>query len=313
MRKKSKVLNVFGFVFVFVIGLLIGLAVEYPKVDNSLVSGTISKINNYRNSQISASDIELQNEFITDTAKLKKFQNYLTFSYLTVVRTSGIIQFSVKEANAIEKFKTSNQSQITNLNNYEQYLSSARTDLLLSISAFQNPEKTEPVIIKDLINKVENIVAQISYRNRTILDFMEALASYAEVNKTGDIQGLRTSYDLLAINELSTAIVSHDKSLFETFNKKTILTDEKELKLVDQQIVNSIMLQDLDKLGRIMDAEHLGLKDAEKLGFLDVQKLGDAINSDSERLGFVFDAEKLGIINDSEMLNCCGGILQYLN
>lgn len=312
MKTKSKVINVFGFVFVFVIGLLIGLALEYPKVDNSSVSGTISKINNYRSSQISTSDIQLQNEFIADTAKLRKFQNYLTFSYLTVVRTSGIIQFAVKEANAIEKFKTSNQSQIIALNNYEQYLSSARTDLLLSISAFQNPEKTEPIIIKDLINKVENITAQISYRNRTILDFMETLTSFAEANKTGDIQGLRTSYDLLAMNELSTAIMSHDKALFESFNKKPILTDEKALKLVDQQIVNSIMLQDLDKLGRLFDAEKLGLKNAEKLGQFDVQKLGDAIISDSERLGLsVFDAEKLGIINDSEMLNRC--VSCYIN
>jgi len=79
MKKKNKLLMVFGFIFAILVGFLIGISVDYPEVNNKSVSGTIGKINNYRNSQSSKSDITLQNELTSDTSKL------ISVSYLIQV------------------------------------------------------------------------------------------------------------------------------------------------------------------------------------------------------------------------------------
>lgn len=321
MKTSDKVLNIFSIVAALVIGFLIGLVIEYPKVDKSSVSGTIAKINNYRNTQNSTSDIEIQNELVTDTARLKSVQNYLNFFYVTAAKMAGDIQFAVKEANAIDAFKTSYQSQITNLNNYEKYLSSARTDLLLAISVCKNPKETDPLLLKDLLNQVNNVIAQVNYKNRIVLDFMEAISTYADANKDDDIQNLKAAHDLLTLNEVNIAKVTRDRPLLKSLVKKDLLSDGKELKKIDQQIMNKMILQDIDKLGRAFDSEKPGFDDVEKLGYVDSEKLSlkdveklcndiilDAeklgyIALDVEKLGFSNDADKLSALNDSEMLS----------
>lgn len=296
MKTSGKVLNIFGIFAALVIGFLIGLVTEYPKVDKSSLSGTITKINNYRNAQESESVIEIQNELLTDTARLKSVQNYLNFFYITAARMEGEIQFAVKEANAIEAFKTTYQNQITNLNNYEKYLSSARTDLLLAISACKNLKETDPLVLNDLINQVNNIVAQINYKNRIVLDFMDAISTYSDINKNDDLQNLKTAYDLLTLNGVNIAKVTRDKSLLKSLVKKDLLSDRNDLKKVDQQIMNKMILQDIDRLGQVLDSE--------KLNSWDAEKLCNEIILDAENLGLVtLDIERLDIHLDSEMLS----------
>jgi len=311
MKKKSKLLMVLGVVLALFVGFLIGISVDYPNIDKSSVAGTIGKINNYRNSQSSKSDIKLQNELTSDTLKLKSVQKLLNFYYMTAVNMDMNVLFTIKEANAIEDFKTANQTRIENLTNYEKFLSSARTDLLLAISVCQKPEETDALLLKELLNQANNVIAQISYRNRTVLEFIDVLASYLEKNKTGQSQELMKARDILTLSEINLAVKTGDKQLLKNFDYKVFLSDKKVLANIGKNDLTNLVQQDMEKLGVLRDLEKLGAWDAEQLGrmndaellgnlkpFNDAEQLGRVnLANDAEQLGnarIFFDAEQLG-------------------
>lgn len=304
MKTSGKLLSVFGIIGGLIVGFFIGISVEYPNVDDSMISGTIGKVNNYRKAQGSITEIELKNELASDTLKLKSVQQHLNFQYLTAVKMAGDIQFALTEANAVDAFKTTNQASIASLTDYQKFLSSARTDLLLAIAVCKDPEKTDPAILKDLLNQANNKIAQINFKNRIVLDFIDALASYITVNKSDNIEELKKVHDLLTLNELNSALITHDKLIVKSFDKKQLFTDVEKLNYYfDQQSLNNQIKQDIEKIGS-WDAEKLGVTDAEKLGgnFNDTEKLGSIFN-DSEKLGTILnDLEKLGMYNDAEKL-----------
>lgn len=303
MKKKSKLLMVFSVVLALFVGFFIGISVDYPKFDKGSVAGTITKINNYRNSQNSTSEIKLQNELTSDTVKLKSVQKLLNFYYLTAVNMDMNVQFTIKEANAIDDFKKANQTQISNLINYEKFLSSARTDLLLAISVCQKPEGTNPLLLKELLNQANNIIAQISYRNRTVLEFIDVLSTYLEKNKTGNSQELIKARDILTLNEINLAVKTGDKQLLKNFDYKVFLKDEKNLASIGNNNLTNLVQQDMEKLA--CDLEKLDAWDAEQLGFNDSEQLGSTLFWDAEKLGGIEinDAEQLGfLLNDAEQL-----------
>jgi hypothetical protein len=329
MKTSGKLLSVFGIIAGLIVGFFIGISVEYPKVDNNMVSGTIGKVNNYRKAQSSITEIELKNELISDTVKLKAIQQYLNFYYLTAVKMSGDIQFVISEANAVEAFKTTNQRSITNLSSYAKFLSSARTDLLLAIAVSKEPAKTDPVMLKDILNQANNMIAQLNFKNKTVLEFIDLLALYINDNKTDNIEELKKAHDQLVLNEINSAIITHDKPIIKSFDKKELFSDVEKLTFFDRQSLDNLMKQDIEKLGSwdvetlgIFDTEKLGVTDKEKLnlvndfeqlqvimpdaerlgaGYTDTEKLG-ANFTDAEKLGRIMDAEKLGRIMDAEKL-----------
>lgn len=300
MKKNSKLLMALGVVLALFVGFLIGISVDYPDVDKSSVAGTIGKINNYRNSQSSKSDIKLQNELTSDTVKLKSVQKLLNFYYMTAVNMDMNVQYTIKEANAIEDFKTANQTRIENLTNYEKFLSSARTDLLLAISVCQKPEETDALLLKELLNQANNVIAQISYRNRTVLEFIDVLASYLEKNKTGQSKELMKARDILTLSEINLAVKTGDKQLLKNFDYKVFLSDKKVLANIGKNDLTNLVQQDMEKLGVLRDLEKLGAGDVERVGtiFTDAEQLGtENLANDAEQLGnatIFFDAEQLG-------------------
>jgi len=320
MKTSTKLFIAFGFTFALMVGFLIGISINYPKVDESLASGTITKLNNYKKTLDTKSEIQIKNELISDTSKLKSLQNYLKFYYMTTAKMAGDIRFSLDEANAVESFKNLHKKEIENISGYEKTLSAARTDLLIALRACQNPDKTDPVMLKEFLNQANNVVAQLSFRNSTVLEFIDVLAAYINENKNDKLQGLRRAHDLLTYNEINSAVMTRNKPVLMSFNKKGYLSEVKNQKFVNDKALSAMIEQDLGKLVILdkavlnSDTEKLGLMDSEKLGqeltdseklgasFTDSEKLG-IIYTDSEKLGFVFDSEKLGIIyTDSEKL-----------
>jgi len=230
----------------------------------------------------------------------------LNFYYFTAVKMSGDVKFALKEATAVSAFTAANQNQMTKMTSYDKFLTSARTDLLLAISVCRNPKETNPLLLNDLLNQANNVVAQMNFNNRTVLEFVDALASYIAVNKTGKFQELKKAHDLLMINEISSAVMTNDKLVLNSFDKKALFADGKNMQMINKQEMTKLMKQDMEVLG-MLDSEKLGslINDSEKLGcfYSDVEKLGSLIN-DSEKLGsLINDSEKLGsLVNDSEKL-----------
>lgn len=316
MKKKTNLLTVFGILATFVIGFLIGITIEYPKVGDDEISGTIGKVNNYRNTKATEADIQLKNELLADSAKQKSLQKYLNFYYVTALKMAGDIDFAVKEANAVEDFKRINQTQISNLDSYGKLLSKARTDLLFALSASKTIKDVDPALLRDLLNKASNMVAQMNYRNRSVLGFIDAVALFSKPNSSTEYEGMKRAHDILSLNEINTSVLTGNKPVLKFFDKKAFFNNVQELNWADPKNLNDMMQQDIEKLGavemdveklgsvhldaeilgRIMDAEILGFVcDMEKLQLIDAERLEGCI-VDAEKLNIYVDAEKLGII-----------------
>lgn len=311
MKNTTKLFIALGIVASLFIGFMIGISVEYPSLEKDTISGTIGKVKNYRKTKASETDIQLQNELVSDTTKQNLLVNYLNFYYLSAVKMNGDIEYSVTVAKAIEDFKSKNETQIASLAKYGAYLSYIRSDLLLAITACQNPMETDPVLLRNRLNQANNIIAQINYRKRVVLDFIGLIDSFVESDNSEEYEGLCEAHDLLILNELNSSIISRDKLTLKYLDKKVLHSNFKNTTWFDQQKLNGMVQQDIEKLGVIMDSEKLGIifdaeklgtiYDAEKLGLIfDTEKLG--VFSDTEKLGIIFDAEKLGTYMDSEKL-----------
>ena len=335
MKTKSKLFIALGVFFALAVGFFIGLSVEYPKVDNNDISGTITKIKNYRNSQSEKTDIQIQNELVSDTVKLKSVQKFLDYNYLTAVKMANDLQFAIKVTNSNDAFKASNKVQIENITNYEKYLSFARTDLLLAISTCQKPENVDPQLFKELLNQANNVIAQMNYKNRIVIDFIDNLAAFSEKNNKDISEELKKVHDVLVLNEINSALITSDKTLLNSFGKKSLLTNGENLVLMDAKNMSKIVSKDIENLGLVNDSEKFGWLDKEKLQVLmwdnekleagildadkldclvalDVEKLGTFMINDQERMGQAllldvnklgsWDSEKLGLL-DSEILS----------
>lgn len=321
--KKSTLVVLGGIVAGLIVGFMIGLFVDFPKIDRGDLSGTIRKVDNYRNAKATEADIQLQNALVSDTVALKMLQNYITFHYLDAIKMAGDIDKAVTEANATEPFKTSGKAQIEGLANYGLYLSSSRLHFLAALATCKDPEHSDPAWMRNSLNQVNNVIAQKNYRNHAVLDFISQAEAFIATDKSGDNQGLRQIHDLLALDMINASVITGDKLMQKFLGKKALMTDVKKLNWYDNAQTMKQVQQDMEKLAA-GDAEKMGYWDAEKLntrildadrmgmGYLDIEKMGIKV-FDSEKLGIVWDsekmsgallnAEKLGIHFDAEKMN----------
>ncbi len=332
MKKKTNLLIAFAILIAFTLGFLIGITIEYPQVDHDEISGTIGKVNNYRNTKITEGDIRLKNELLADTSLQRSVKNYMNFFYVRALELENNIGFAVKEASAVAQFKINNANQIMALESYGKFLSAARQDLLFAVVACQTPEETEPSLLSHSIAQAKNIIAQLNYRSKAVLNFIMQLDLFIQETKTGSFPGLKKAHDLLAYNEMVSSVVLNDQVLLKFFEKKKLF--DSNLESPGKINVREAIKQDMEKLnipGHFADAEKLNLnniqeslnifdveifratvrQDAEHLGFLDEETL-KANFPDAEKLGgkYPYDAAKLQDFMDSETLN---SILEWLN
>ena len=312
MKSSVKLLFVFGIIFALIIGLFVGLSFKIGNINQTEISGTIAKVNNYRKAQIEATGTNISSQLLSDTLRLKNMQNYLRFHYATSAKMAGDIRFSIDEANADQGFKNKYSKEISDLVTYERSFAPARTDLLIALRACLNPGKTDPLLFGEFINQANNVIARMNFQNRIILDFVDILDSYLRENKTMHLNGLTRAHDLLLYNELYTGLKTRDKLVLKSFSKKGFLSVDKNQKLVDPKGLADLMKKDLEKLS-LLDAEIPALKDGEKLGFDDLEKIVWRMAGDAEKLGLMdseklgaFDSEKLGGTADSEKLGSEG-------
>jgi len=64
------------------IGFLIGISVDFPRINNQELSGAIAKVKNFRNVKVGEEDIKLKNELIGDTVRLNSLKRYINYYYL---------------------------------------------------------------------------------------------------------------------------------------------------------------------------------------------------------------------------------------
>jgi len=330
MKNKTKILIAFGIITALIVGFLIGVSVEYPKIDTSYASGTIGKVKNYRNIKATEADINFHNELLADTAKVAQLKLFYNFHYVSAAKLAGYIESAVEEANSTELFKEKNKASIDNLTEFGSFLTTARGDLLLELSALASLKETDPGLFMLFTNQANNIVAQMNYRHRTIISFIDNIDAFVKDNPSLDCTGLKRAHDMLSLNEVFNSFIIKDKMTLKYFDKKSMFSDKEALNIyVDQAQLNlkntvqldfeklNIIIMDVEKLGIIFDKEVLnGIElDATALGSLlnldpqslnsfygDNEKLGRMVINSNEKLG-IFDSEKLGSLLNSRLLN----------
>ncbi len=322
MKNRTKILIAFGIITALIVGFLIGVSVEYPKIDTSYASGTIGKIKNYRNIKATEADINFHNELLADTAKVAQLKLFYNFHYVNAAKLAGYIENAVKEANSAELFKEKNKASIDNLAEFGTFLTSARSDLLLELSALKSLKEINPGLFMMLTNQANNIIAQMNYRHRVIISFIDNISVFVNDNPSLDCTSLKRVHDLLSLNEVFNSSITRDKVTLKYFDKKTMFSDKESLNIyvdqaqlnlkstiqMDMEKLNIIILVDMEKLGIIYtDKEVLnGIElDATALGsllFLDPQTL-NAFYGDNEKLGLfrINSNENLGILNTEKL------------
>ncbi|MFH0762182.1 MAG: hypothetical protein V2A67_11830 [Bacteroidota bacterium] len=315
--KNNTVVIVAGIATGLVLGFLAGILLRGPRPDDQALTGTITKVDKYRNIKTSEAEIRLQKDLVSDSAGLQMLTRYITFHYLDAVKLSGDIVEAVEAANALEPFNASARSQIDALERFGLFLSSTRLYYVAALAAIRDPENTDAGMIRHSLNQVNNIISQKNYRTRVVLSFLEKTEAFTGSGSPDVHLRLRQAHDRLALDLVNTSVITGDKFLQKALDNKVLLADYRKLAWYDQRKIMKQVRQDVEKLGNMNDPEKFQFLDAEKLGYIvigDAEKksirYGDAEKMafaflDEERVGFVPpDAEKLGgLIFDATKLD----------
>ncbi|MGV8136409.1 MAG: hypothetical protein AB2L20_14460 [Mangrovibacterium sp.] len=314
MKKKTNLLIVSAILIAFTLGFLIGIAIDYPKVEDDEISGTIGKVTNYRNVKITDSDIRLQNELLADTSLQKSLKNYMDFFYLKAIELENNIRFAVEQAGAVAQFKINNANQIMALESYGKFLSTARQNLLAAVIACQSPEKTEAALLSHSISQAKNVIAQLNYRGKAVINFIMQLDFFIRDTKAGDFPGLKKAHDLLTYHEMVSSIVLNDQVLMKFFDKKRLF--DSNMESAGKINVQEAVKEDMEKLNNrgdyLADIQSLNLNDIqENLNMVEAE-LSGTVRMDAERLNLAdterlrmdfLNAEILGIFDVEKLQN----------
>ncbi len=311
MKTKGKILMALVILAAIAAGFLIGISVEYPRLNNEDLSGTIGKVKKYSNTKATEVDIQLKDELMSDSLMANSLKGYVTFYYLKALDLQEVISISVTRANSNELFKSKYENRIAALGNYGEFLKNARGDLSLAVAACQDVKTVNPTVLRNSIIQAKNTIIRMDYNNSVVLDFIDDLENFVVENGTDTYPELANTHDMLTYNQALASVISNDKVLIKFLNNKRLFGNT--IETSNPEKIKESIIQDRDALKIFFDAEKLGLKDSPNNGIFDTEKLGRFFDAeklgyrytDKEKLGIYFDdTEKLGIIyTDKEKLN----------
>ena len=299
MKTKGKILMALVILAAVAVGFLIGVSVEYPRLNNEDLSGTIGKVKKYNNTKATEVDIQLKDELISDSLMASSLKGYITFYYLKSLDLQEILSISVTRANENELFKSKYENRIAALGNYGEFLKNARGDLSLAVAACQDVKTVNPALLRNSIIQAKNTIIRMDYSNSVVLDFIDDLENFVVENGADTYPELASTHDMLTYNQALASVISNDKVLIKFLNNKRIFGNT--IETSNPEKIKESIIQDRDALKIFFDAEKLGLKDSQNSGIFDTEKLGRLF--DAEKLGRYSDKEKLGTgFTDKERL-----------
>jgi hypothetical protein len=99
MKTKKGILTALVVVISLAAGFLMGVLVDFPKTENTQLSGTIGRVQNYKNVKITEEDIELKNQLTSDILILKAISNYFNYYYVSAVSQGEKIRYTLDNVN----------------------------------------------------------------------------------------------------------------------------------------------------------------------------------------------------------------------
>jgi hypothetical protein len=301
MKKSGKLLTGVLIVLGLIIGFFIGVLINWPPTDESRLSGTIGKVDNYRNVKVSENDINLRSELMNNKQMLSDFQRYYSFHYTNNVQKGEIITESLAGFRNVEEFAAPNQEKINALDQYNKFVSEARKDILIALMALRKiADGSGEQSIGVPLNNANNAVAQISYKGKAILDIVEALDDFLTERKSGSFPELTRAHDRLLLCQVQTSVATNDKLMMKYLDKKEFFGSKEDIGNytdVTQDQVNNTVSSDIASL--VTSSDVVG-----SLVTNDSQNVQDVVSSDVYSNVFT-DIVTIGVTSDAGQSSNC--------
>ncbi len=303
MKKKNGSLFILIIVVSLVVGFLTGTLVDFPKTDNIQLSGTIGRIQNYKNVKVTEEDIELKNDLVSDTVMLNALSAWFNYYYVSAVSQGDKIRYALDQIEPIEPYKEYAGVVLSDVAGYRTFLENSRTDLLLAVAMVKDPGEIHPVLLRNTIVQGNNVISRMSHRKQSVLDLIDNMGSYLEAQGTDPDGTLAGVHTVLTMDQLANAMALNDKMVIQYFQKKKLFTDE--IQGSFGLNLKEIVVEDLSRLNAINDQSALNL-----LVILDKDNIGSSqIVSDAALIGRQF------LLNETALQYYCSsmGELGYIN
>ncbi len=303
MKKKNRSLLILTIAVSLVVGFLTGMLVDFPKTDNTQLSGTIGRVQNYKNVKVTEKDIELKNDLVSDTVMLKALSAWFNYYYVSAVSQGDKIRYALDQIQPLETYKEYAGVVLSDVAGYRTFLENTRTNLLLAVAMVRDPAEIHPVLLRNTIVEANNVISRMSHRKQSVLDLIDNMGSYLEAQGSdpdGTLAGLHT---VLTMDQLANAMALNDKMVIRYFQKKKLFTDE--IQGSFGLNLKEIVVEDLSRLNAINDQSALNL-----LIILDQDNIGSSqIVSDAALIGQQF------LLNETALQLYCSNMseLGYIN
>lgn len=293
MKKKQAL--IIALALVVLVAVLI-ISQYYPPVDNSDSSGTIGKVDKYRDSKTKQEDIVLRNEFLKDTTALKstimvidKYQVFLlglnqSFKeweselIKTKIEKNEKLYQQYKGLKSLTSFMDNNLSTVSEMRNllYKYYtkdtlnMSIDVQNNLINFSTFLANLEEKGKVIDSLFISLTGLIE--NNKLALLVDTKEKTKSIIEVREK--MLGAITAWGLAVCNEqrLNMALNSNILNII----------------ILNRQLNNTLgpifIVESKEKIGAILNFDHLAVLNKEKFGM-----------GKSDQLNYVFSKSSLGL------------------
>jgi hypothetical protein len=208
-----------------IIGLFIGLFVDFPKTGTDDLAGTIGKASKYHNVKVTEDDILIRNELLEDTALRSQYERYLNYFYYQAAKTSSDLETVLKNTSGIEEF--GNYTPV--LKKASTFLETARIDILGALDVIQAIDSVDKIPVHAYLNDAGNAIARMSNQNSALLIYLDAIGNYLTEHPKLSTPALRDAHDILAINLMTYATVVNDKPTLRYLDKRKLTNDKERI------------------------------------------------------------------------------------
>lgn len=289
MKKNQNFLWSLGLVAALAVGFVVGLLIEYPFVDSNEMTGTIARVNNFRNTKVSEGDLALQNNLATDTLLQKSMQSYMKYQYVRSIQLGESIDEAILASKATPDFSAKTAQIIREMEGFSSFLQKSRPILLTAALSMHKAREADAAALRNIIAQASNVVTEMNYRNRMVFDYLNSAEAFIVDKGAENCQDLAVAHDKLATLQLGSALVSADKVSLKLLDKKRVFGHQNESSVSAN--LKSVIKWDIEFMSIHLDVEKLGFLDKEQLAGWDQEQL--AVH-DQEQLGMVKDQEQLG-------------------
>ena len=236
MKLKTKILLAFGFFIALAAGYLIGILGNYSGISHDQVSGTFGKAEKYKKVQLTAQDLELRSEILSDTAKLKGIIGTLTYFSLFTDRISSTIDASL--LTYIEKGMGGNKDEndrINGLKDYAEFIRNHNNTVGSTISMlsgfYLNKSADASHDVEKTLNHFGTYVKGLVEREKAMSQGLESMMNFTDnllvINpKDKEIRQLKSTCNQFLIRSIQLAAITNSNEALNILLSSVISKDE---------------------------------------------------------------------------------------